>query len=307
MPNTPRAPGAPDEELLQAVELIFRPLARLFLEQGLVYPTIDELLKAAYVRIATAEFGLRGEPPSDSRISVLSGIHRKDVRRLRSPQSSAKRPSPALPFASEVVTRWISDPHYLDRAGAPKILPRAALPPTPSFDGLVASISTDVRPRVLQDELVRLGVARLAGPRRVELLVSAFVPQTGLREKLFYFGRNLHDHLAAGVHNLAGHEPPMLEHGVFSFELSPQSIERIKDYVRREWNAVLGRLIRDIGSLEERDRAAGDTSQRINIGMYLFHESASSPASHGTPAVRRGSPVAKPGPRTPTRPPRRSK
>src|SRR5664279_2883557 len=110
----PRAPGAPDDELLQAVELIFRPLARRFLEQGLVYPTIDELLKAAYVRIAAAEFGLRGEPPSDSRISVLSGIHRKDVRRLRSPQPPAKRPSPALPFASEVVTRWISDPRYLD-------------------------------------------------------------------------------------------------------------------------------------------------------------------------------------------------
>jgi hypothetical protein len=160
---------------------------------------------------------------------------------------------------------------------------------------------------VLQDELVRLGAARLAGPRRIELLVSAFVPQTGLREKMFYFGRNLHDHLAAGVHNLAGREPPMLEHGVFSFELSPQSIERINDYVRREWNAVLGRLIRDIGSLEERDREAGDASQRINIGIYVFHESASSPASHGTPGARRGSPVAKPGRRTPTRPSRRSK
>jgi hypothetical protein len=280
-------PGTPDDALLQAVELIMRPLARLFLEQGLVYGTVEELLKAAYVRVALAEFGLHGEPPTDSRVSVLSGIHRKDVRRLRTPERAAERRAPALPFASEVVTRWISDPRYLERSGAPKVLPRAAPAPAPSFDALVTSISTDVRPRVLLDELVRLGVARLTGKHEVELLVGAFVPPTDLRERLFYFGRNLHDHLAAAAHNLARREPSMLENSVFSFELSEASIAAITADVRREWNAVLGRLIREIGALEERDRASGDTSRRLNVGIYFFHESANSPAAHGTPQPRR--------------------
>ena len=102
-------PATPDPELVAAVELLLRPLARLFLEQGLVFATIEELLKAALVRVASEEFSLRGEPPTDSRISVLSGVHRKDVRRLR---EGAARTAPhpiALPFASEVVTRWVSD------------------------------------------------------------------------------------------------------------------------------------------------------------------------------------------------------
>ena len=285
MGRSQAAPGTPDADLLAAVELILRPLARLFLEQGLVFPTVEELLKSAYVNVAAAEFSLDHEAPTDSRVSVLSGIHRKDVRRLRRPAGNDPRPI-SLPFASEVVTRWISDARYLDARGAPRALPRTAPPPAPSFDALVASISTDVRPRVLLDELVRVGVAAMTDDGRVELLVSAFVPQKDRNQRLFYFGRNIHDHLAACVHNLALRDPSMLEQSVFSFELSDASVARVAELTRQEWKKVVGRLIRALASCEERDRTAGQTSRRMNIGMYFFHETAESPASHGPPRAR---------------------
>jgi hypothetical protein len=253
---------------------------------------VEELLKDAYVRVAEAEFGLDGEPPSDSRISVLSGVHRKDVRRLRAPFGGKRPAETALPFASEVVTRWISDKRYRDTRGTPRVLARSATAPGPSFDGLVASISTDVRPKVLLDELLRLGVVRLTPARDVELLMGAFVPQKNRAQRLFFLGRNLHDHIAACVYNLAEREPSMMEQSVFSFELSESSVATIADQARREWQAVLARLIPAIGAHEERDRAAGATSQRMNIGMYFFHESADSPASHGSPAQRKAAPAA---------------
>ena len=295
MPARRVAPSTPDADLITAVELILRPLARLFLEQGLVFATAEELLKTAYVRVADAEFRLRDEPPTDSRVSVLSGVHRKDVRRLRDP-SPGKGPRPiTLPFASEVVTRWISDPRYLDSHGAPRVLPRAAEPPAPSFDELVSSISKDVRPRVLLDELVRLGVASTTKDGNVEMLISVFVPQKDRGQMYFYFGRNIHDHLAACVHNLSGREGSMLEQSVFSFELSDASLEHVAELTRREWKRVAARLIRALGKCEERDRLAGETSRRMNIGMYFFHESADSPASHGSPRQRRRS-ARGPGP-----------
>ena len=281
------APSTPDADLIAAVELILRPLARLFLEQGLVFATAEELLKAAYVRVADAEYRLRDEPPTDSRVSVLSGVHRKDVRRLRQPSARARPRAMALPFASEVVTRWISDPRYLNSRGAPRVLPRSADPPAPSFDELVGTISTDVRPRVLLDELVRLGVAGKTKDGEVEMVISAFVPQKDRTQRLFYFGRNIHDHLAACVHNLMGRERSMMEQSVFSFELSDASVERVAELTRREWKKVAGRLIRALGQCEERDRLAGETSRRMNIGMYFFHEAADSPASHGPPRKQR--------------------
>ena len=272
-------PTLPDQALVEAVELILRPLARLFVEQGLVFPSVEELLKRAYVRVTDAEFPIDGEPPSDSRISILSGVHRKDVRRLRARAEGTPR-AITLPFASEVVTRWISDARYLDAQGRPRVLPRTTRGTAPSFDGLVASISKDVRPRVLLDELARLGVAAEEG-EEVELLVSAFVPQKDHEQRLFYLGRNIHDHLAACVHNLARREPSMLEQSVYSFELSDHSVTHVADVVRREWTALLARLIRVMAACEERDRAAGQTSRRMNVGMYFFHEAADSPATHG--------------------------
>ena len=292
--RAPRStPVTPDAELLAAVELILRPLARLFLEQGLVFGTAEEMLKAAYVRVADAEYRLRDEPPTDSRVSVLTGVHRKDVRRLRDPAVETSPAPVELPFASEVVTRWISDDRYLDARGAPRVLPRAAPAGDPSFDELVAGISTDVRPRVLLDELVRLGVAARTKDGNVELLVSAFVPQKDRTQRLFWFGRNIHDHLAACVHNLVERSPPMMEQSVFSFELSEASVEHVAELTRNEWKNVVGRLIRALGECEARDRLSGETSRRMNIGMYFYHESADSPASHGPPRPRRRAPPAR--------------
>ena len=287
MPTRNPAPSAPDAQFLAAVDLVLRPLVRLFLEQGLVFASAEELLKSAYVRVVDAEYRLREEPPTDSRVSVLSGVHRKDVRRLRHQSVDDGHKPIALPFASEVVTRWISDPRYLDARGLPRVLPRTAEPPAPSFDGLVTAISKDVRPRVLLDELVRLGVAGKTADGGVEMLISAFVPQKDRSQRLFYFGRNIHDHLAACVHNLSGREPSMMEQSVFSFELSDASVEQVAEFTRREWKDVAGRLIRILGECEERDRLSGETRGRMNIGMYFFHESADSPASHGSPRQRR--------------------
>lgn len=286
------APAAPDEELLRAVELLLRPLARLFLEQGLVFGTVEELIKAAYVKVAAAEFGLDGQPPSDSRIAVLSGVHRKDVRRINAASSGGVRAAIAKPFASEVVTRWISDRRYRDARGKPRVLPRTAAAGSASFDELVASVSTDVRPRVLLDELSRLGVVAIdGGGQSIALLMSAFVPQKDRGQRLFYLGRNLHDHIAACIHNLVDHGSSMMEQSVFSFELSPASITAIGDEARRQWQAALAILIPAIGAREEADRAAGTATERINIGMYCFHEPAHSPASHGPPPKSRHAPL----------------
>ncbi|MBS0319914.1 MAG: hypothetical protein JSR18_05185, partial [Proteobacteria bacterium] len=191
----------------------------------------------------------------------------------------------ALPFASEVVTRWIGDKRYLDARGRPRVLARSAPGEEPSFDALVAGISTDVRPRVLLDELRRLGVVTVHADQSVELMMGAFVPQKDRRQRLFFLGRNLHDHIAACVHNLADRAPSMMEQSVFSFELSPAATAEIANEVRRAWQDVLATLIPAIAAREEADRASGNATERINIGMYCYHESADSPASHG-PASR---------------------
>ena len=62
-------------------------------------------------------------------------------------------------LAGEVVARWLGDPSYLDADQQPRALSRGLVPA--GFDALVQAISSDVRPRAVLDELLRLGVVEL--------------------------------------------------------------------------------------------------------------------------------------------------
>lgn len=70
--------------MLSALRRVMRPLVRLMLRKGVTYTMFADLLKEVFVDVAHREFRLDGTVPTDSRVSLLTGVHRKDVRRLRS-------------------------------------------------------------------------------------------------------------------------------------------------------------------------------------------------------------------------------
>src|SRR5262249_52862842 len=156
-----------------------------------------------YVDIAVKEFPVAGKRQTDSRITLLTGVHRKDVKRLRQMSHRRLRAPRAASLGSQLIARWTTLPEYLDVHGAPRPLPRlAAEGSTHSFESLVRSLNTDIRPRVVLDEWLRLGIAHLDDQDRVCLNVQAFIPAKGSEEMTYYFGRNLHDHIAAAAHNM---------------------------------------------------------------------------------------------------------
>ena len=89
--------------LLPALRSVMRPLVRLMLRKGVTFSSFVNLLKEVFVEVAEREFRLDGKPPSDSRINLLTGVHRKDVRRLRSqvPEDEA-----SLPEAVSLARIW---------------------------------------------------------------------------------------------------------------------------------------------------------------------------------------------------------
>src|SRR3990172_164175 len=84
----------PAPALVRAIRHILRPLAPLMLASGVTYPLVSELLKGVFVAVAERDFRLDGRPMTDSRISLISGVHRKDVRRLRETDLSAEEVVP---------------------------------------------------------------------------------------------------------------------------------------------------------------------------------------------------------------------
>lgn len=274
MPPSEPVAGLP-KPLISALRRLLRPLVRLLIARGVGLAAVTELLKEAYVDVAQTAFPTDGKKQTDSRISLLTGVHRKDVRRLRGRPTEKMAAPRTVGLGAQIVARWLGGKDTTDRIGRPLPLPRKAESPgAPSFDALVAGVSKDVRPRALLDEWLRLGVARLDKEGRVALNRQAFVPEKGFAEKAFYLGRNIHDHLAAAARNLQDEGAPTLERSVHYTGLSDDSVRELAAAAERSGMKALLDLNRLALDLAAQDNGKPTATRRINFGLYFFDGAA---------------------------------
>lgn len=273
--------GLPEPALAaQAIAQVLQPLARLMIDHGLQLPSMVELLKKALVDEAIGAYGLADKASSDTRIALLTGVHRKDVKRLREAPEANELATPMVPVAASVVARWISDPHYLNADQSVRPLartPKRGQTGEPDFTTLVAEVSRDVGARAVLDELARLGVVQLQDDGYVALITNAFVPKEGLSESFHFLAANVSDHLATAVHNLAPdrRSPLMLEQSAFSLDLSQAQAEQLQVRARQLWSAALQQFLQTATVAKHRSRADTGARHRVRFGVY-FHDALQS-------------------------------
>ncbi len=269
--STSKLPGEPPEALVMALIRLFRPLVRLLLSYRVTYTYLANLLKSVYVDVAERDFPVDGKRQTDSRISLLTAVHRKDVKRLRRERTLDDATPSTVSLGAQLVGRWTGLPKYLDEHGHPRPLPRLAGGENgKSFEGLVQSVSKDIRPRAVLDEWLRLGVAHMDDQDHVWLNVAAFIPERGFEEKAFYFGRNLRDHIAAGAHNLLGLSPPFVERSVYYDGLTPESVQELAELSEELGMKALHAVNRRAMELQNRDKDDPKANFRMNFGIYNF-------------------------------------
>lgn len=257
--------------VLAAALRLLVPLVRLLLRQGVAYPAFAAALKPVFLQAARDELQARGMATTDSAVTLLSGVHRRDVRRLgRTPGESDTTPAGPLSLAAEVAARWLSAPTWLDDAQRPRVLPRGG---AESFDTLVASVSVDVRPRAMLDEMLRLGVVQEQGDG-VALVRDGFAPRQGLAEMASLFSANLHDHLAAAAANLQG-EANFLEQAMFVDQLSEASVQALQQAAVVAWQQALRTVLPEAQTRFDHDAAhqpPAGRRQRARFGVYFFSD-----------------------------------
>lgn len=262
------------EALEGALRQLLRPLLRLLVAHQITLGRLVEMLKEILVDVAEKDIRSAGGEPTDTRIHLLTGVHRKDVRRLRNLSRVSERMPPSVSLGGQLIARWTSDEACLDEAGHPRVLPLAAPTGVMSFKTLVEEISRqDVRPRAALEELLRLGVVVMEGDDRVRLHMEAFVPEKGFEEKAFYFGHNLRDHVAAGAHNLRGGQPPWLDRSVYYDHLSAASAAELSALARTAGMQALQTVNKRAAILQKRDARRSTASHRINFGAFFFQTS----------------------------------
>ncbi|GJE49823.1 hypothetical protein GOFOIKOB_2863 [Methylobacterium tardum] len=254
---------------------LLRPLVRLLVARGITFPALTDLLRELYVNVAEYDFALAGKEQTDSRVSLLTGIHRKEVRRLRGAGAPVSAVPAVVSRTSRIIARWIADPAFTDPQGHPLPLPRTAEGSASSFEILVSGITRDVRPRAVLDEWLDRGLAFTDAQDRIVLAEAAYVPRGDGAEgpQLYYFGRNLHDHIAAAVANIVGDRPRFLERAVHYDGLSKDLAIKLEARAREIAMEALQQANREAHAACQTD-PGGD--HRWNFGLYIYTEAAAS-------------------------------
>lgn len=266
------APVGPPKSLVRALEKLLRPLIRLLLHYQFTYPQFIALLKSLYVDVAEQEMQVGDKRQSDSRIHLLTGVHRKDVKRLRAEQADLTQIPESISTGARLIAHWLGSPDLIDGEGKPLPLPlRSTDDNDKSFETLVTTVvKQDIRPRVILDEWVRLGIAELKD-NRVILNSGAFTPERGFDEKAFFFGKNLQDHITAGSSNLLGRKPFYFDRSVYYDKLSEESVQELTSLASKLGMEALTTINKEALAKQQADAGKASSEHRINFGIFNYN------------------------------------
>jgi hypothetical protein len=145
------------DHLRRALSLMFKPLVRLLIAQGVTHAEFSETAKEVYVEVALRDFEDEGRV-NKSRVAILTGLTRKEVKNVIDRALSAAYDEKTYSRPARVLTGWYSDPAFQGPYGIPLEIPyEAPEEDTPSFVSLVRQYSGDMAPRQMLKQLLESG------------------------------------------------------------------------------------------------------------------------------------------------------
>ena len=118
--------SGPPTAFVKALTALLRPLVRGLVAHGVTFPYLATMLKGIFVEVVDSDFPLDGKKQTVSRISLVSGVHRKDVRRLLGEATRETGPPKYVSIGARLIGIWAGSPDYADKNGRPLALPTNA-------------------------------------------------------------------------------------------------------------------------------------------------------------------------------------
>lgn len=262
--------------LTKAIKVVMTPLVRLMVRRQIPLSNFVELVKGVYVEVAMSEeFAIKDKPPTDSRINLITGVHRKDVKRLREAISENFMPE-RLSINHLMLAKWMGDSRYLQN-DLPKPLPISG---DVSFESLADSVTRkNIRSSSILDNWLSLGWISRDDTGLLHLQTQEIESRQLGEDALYFFAHNVSDHIATATHNLAC-EDKQLERAVFYNKLTRQSLDELEQYSHDRMIELLNQVNRKALALQEADQASLDAEHRFRLGGFLFRsDKQKTPAS----------------------------
>ena len=257
--------------VLAGCRRFLKPVVRFLLRTGVGYREFNEVVKSVFVEAASEEYGLRGRPTNISRVAVMTGLTRKEVRRIRaagvSEDKGANRRSPA----NQVLNYWHTDSDFQDSEGKPIDL---------TLDGsevcfmtLARKYGGDVPPVALLKELKRGRAVIELENGKLRAIARFFEPVEVDSQFISVVSFSLQALASTIDHNskFAGSPNRYLQRFVSNSNIGPDEIEQFRSFADDCAEKLLDKLDRWLTAHESKAGQHGaEPHSRIGMGLYYF-------------------------------------
>ena len=257
--------------LAQATLKVLRPLVRILLKNGISHAEFSELGRRAYADVGFKDFRIAGRKQTISRVSVLTGLSRKEVLRLSQQDPSiAPAENGAINRAVRVINGWLRDPEFLDN-DSPLKLPLYG--ETSSFSSLVKRYSGDITSRAVLDELLRVGAVKKKNDL-IELCSGGYIPMQGKEEKVDIFGTCASDLLNTLDYNLEHDgDHHRFQRAIAYHDLPNDIANEFEAHSREKISALLLELNTWLSEKKKTTPTPkSGQGKRIGLGIYYFED-----------------------------------
>lgn len=243
--------------MLNLLDALLAPTARILVARGVGFPAFAERMKSHYIAAAERQAKAEGNKITDSRLSVLTGLQRRDISRLKGSKPEEKR----VHHLSRLVALWQTQNDYS------REIPKSG--PSPSFEALAHEVHRDVHPRTMLDALQAAGTVQLEG-ESVTLVETSYQPLAGTEDQISYLAKNVGDHAAAATENVMGREPRHFERAVHYTRLSADQIADLE----AEFRAAEMVILEQISQKAAKMKRSGKGTERFRAGSYFYSAEA---------------------------------
>lgn len=254
------------------------PLARWLLKSGVTWKEFAELSRGVFIEVAEQEFGLRGRPTNVSRIALLTGMTRREVRRYRdaaveAPSAAGARAEDDLNHASRVLAGWHLDAEFIDELGRPRALEAKGEGAT--YEQLVRRYAGDIPVTALTKELLRSGSIERTAGGGYRALRRFYMPRAMDGHAVERAGAVVADLATTVEYNLAreADEPSRFEGRAQNRHIDPRHLPAFRAFMEREGQAFLERCDEWLSAHElQTGDTAGTTALRLGAGVFSIQE-----------------------------------
>jgi Family of unknown function (DUF6502) len=258
-------------QLIHTFRTILRPLIRVLFRAGVRFDEFVDLTRGIYVETTIRDAMEANKKITAGRITILSGVARRDVERLLTSEVWLQTPRPTdIAALAAILHRWHTDSSFLGPYGVPLELPMTGQAGR-NFAELVHGSPIRIDPQSAYEQLLAARMIVKSGDTHVKVLSRTFVsPEPMSPEMLEHFGktmRNLASTLDFNMTPSQSHK--RIERSVFPDDGLPD--ELIKDYdsfVRERAQQLISDV--DDWLAEAARRPVKDSKNRTQLGVSVY-------------------------------------